>query len=30
MSTHNRRYKGSGLVDFFGEDKKAKENFLSL
>ena len=30
MSTHNRRYKDSVFVDFFGEDKKAKENFLSL
>ena len=26
----NRNYKDSVFVDLFGEDKKAKENFLSL
>jgi len=30
MATHNRRYKDSVFVDFFGEDKNAKANFLSL
>ena len=30
MAKHNRRYKDSVFVDFFGEDKNAKENFLSL
>ena len=30
MAKHNRRYKDSVFVDFFGEDKDAKENFLSL
>ena len=30
MVKHNRRYKDSVFVDFFGEDKNAKENFLSL
>ena len=30
MSKHNRRYKDSVFVDFFGEDKNAKANFLSL
>ena len=30
MATHNRRYKDSVFVDFFGEDKNAKSNFLSL
>ena len=30
MKTHNRRYKDSVFVDLFGEDKTAKENFLSL
>ena len=30
MTTHNRRYKDSVFVDFFGEDKNAKTNFLSL
>ena len=30
MSTSNRRYKDSVFVDLFSEDKKAKENFLSL
>ena len=28
--TANRNYKDSVFVDLFGEDKKAKENFLSL
>ena len=30
MSTSNRKYKDSVFVDLFGEDEKAKENFLSL
>ena len=30
MAKHNRRYKDSVFVDLFGEDKTAKENFLSL
>ena len=30
MPKHNRRYKDSVFVDFFGEDKNAKANFLSL
>ena len=30
MAKHNRRYKDSVFVDFFGEDKNAKANFLSL
>ena len=30
MKKHNRRYKDSVFVDLFGEDKTAKENFLSL
>ena len=30
MRKHNRRYKDSVFVDLFGEDKDAKENFLSL
>jgi len=30
MTKHNRRYKDSVFVDFFGEDKNAKANFLSL
>ena len=30
MTKHNRRYKDSVFVDLFGEDKDAKENFLSL
>ena len=30
MATYNRRYKDSVFVDFFGEDKNAKANFLSL
>ena len=30
MTKHNRRYKDSVFVDLFGEDKNAKENFLSL
>ena len=30
MAKHNRRYKDSVFVDLFGEDKNAKENFLSL
>ena len=30
MATHNRRYKDSVFVDFFGEDKNAKVNFLAL
>ncbi|MGI5097689.1 Rpn family recombination-promoting nuclease/putative transposase [Treponema socranskii] len=30
MAKHNRRYKDSVFVDFFGEDKSAKENFLAL
>ena len=30
MAKHNRRYKDSVFVDFFGEDKNAKVNFLSL
>ena len=30
MSTHNRRYKDSVFVDFFGEDKNAKAHFLAL
>jgi len=30
MAKHNRRYKDSVFVDLFGEDKDAKENFLSL
>ena len=29
-ATHNRRYKDSVFVDFFGEDKNAKANFLAL
>ena len=30
MATYNRRYRDSVFVDFFGEDKNAKSNFLSL
>ena len=30
MTKYNRRYKDSVFVDFFGEDKNAKANFLSL
>ena len=30
MAKHNRRYNDSVFVDLFGEDKDAKENFLSL
>ncbi|MGI5115874.1 Rpn family recombination-promoting nuclease/putative transposase [Treponema sp. SP13] len=30
MAKYNRRYKDSVFVDFFGEDKNAKSNFLSL
>ena len=30
MAIHNRRYKDSVFVDFFGEDKNAKANFLAL
>ena len=30
MAKHNRRYKDSVFVDLFGEDKNAKEKFLSL
>ena len=30
MSTSNRKYKDSVIVDLFSEDEKAKENFLSL
>ena len=30
MAKHNHRYKDSVFVDFFGEDKNAKANFLSL
>ena len=30
MPKHNRRYKDSVFVDLFGEDKNAKEKFLSL
>ena len=30
MRKHNRRYKDSVFVDLFGEDKNAKNNFLSL
>ena len=30
MAKHNRRYKDSVFVDLFGEDKNAKERFLSL
>ena len=30
MPKHNRRYKDSVFVDFFGEDKNAKANFLAL
>ena len=30
MTKHNRRYKDSIFVDFFGEDKNAKANFLAL
>ena len=30
MAKHNRRYKDSVFVDFFGEDKNAKANFLAL
>ena len=30
MKKHNRRYKDSVFVDLFGEDKDAKDNFLSL
>ena len=30
MKKHNRRYKDSVFVDLFGEDKNAKNNFLSL
>ena len=30
MAKHNRRYKDSVFVDFFGEDKNAKDNFLAL
>ena len=30
MVKYNRRYKDSVFVDFFGEDKNAKSNFLSL
>ena len=29
-ATHNRRYKDSVFVDFFGEGKNAKANFLAL
>ena len=30
IAKHNRRYKDSVFVDFFGEDKNAKGNFLAL
>ena len=30
MTKYNRRYKDSVFVDFFGEDKNAKANFLAL
>ena len=30
MRKHNRQYKDSVFVDFFSEDKTAKENFLAL
>ena len=30
MAKHNRRYKDSVFVDFFGEDKNSKANFLAL
>ncbi|MGI5056320.1 Rpn family recombination-promoting nuclease/putative transposase [Treponema socranskii] len=30
MTKHNRRYKDSVFVDFFGEDTNAKVNFLAL
>ena len=30
MVKYNRRYKDSVFVDFFGEDKNAKANFLAL
>ena len=30
MAKHNRRYKDSVFVDLFGEDKNAKEKFISL
>ena len=30
MAKYNRRYKDSIFVDFFGEDKNAKANFLAL
>ena len=30
MVKHNRRYKDSVFVDFFSEDKNAKDNFLAL
>ena len=30
MKPHNRQYKDSVFVDFFSEDKTAKENFLAL
>ena len=30
MAKHNHRYKDSVFVDLFGEDKNAKDNFLSL
>ena len=30
MATHNRRYKDSVFVDFFGEDKNVKANFFAL
>ena len=30
MATYNRRYRDSVFVDFFGEDKNAKANFLVL
>ena len=30
MATYNRRYKDSVFVDFFGEDKNAKANFIAL
>ena len=30
MAKYNRRYKDSVFVDFFGEDKNAKANFLAL
>ena len=30
MAKHNRQYKDSVFVDFFGEDKNAKANFLAL